>query len=74
VRERGLNFGKRTAPRGNKLEHIEDSTSGGNSVIGWEIVGIRMPGDGRSMNWDPSDKSVVDCKRIIEFDRRPGGK
>ncbi|KAJ8581935.1 hypothetical protein M405DRAFT_831529 [Rhizopogon salebrosus TDB-379] len=26
--------GKRTAARGNKLEHIGDSTSGGNSVIG----------------------------------------
>jgi hypothetical protein len=26
--------GKRTAPRGNKLEYIRDRTSGGNSVIG----------------------------------------
>jgi hypothetical protein len=29
-----VDSGKRTAPRGNKLEHIGDSTSGGNSVIG----------------------------------------
>jgi hypothetical protein len=29
-----VDSGKRTAPRGNKLEHIGDSTSGGYSVIG----------------------------------------
>jgi hypothetical protein len=29
-----VDSGKRTAPRGNKLEYIGDSTSGGNSAIG----------------------------------------
>jgi hypothetical protein len=29
-----VDSGKWTAPRGNKLEYIGDSTSGGNSVIG----------------------------------------
>jgi hypothetical protein len=29
-----VDSGKGTPPRGNKLEHIRDSTSGGNSVIG----------------------------------------
>jgi hypothetical protein len=69
-----VDSGKRTALRGNGLEHIGDSTSEGNSVIKCEIVGIHVPGDGRSMGWDTSDKSVVDRKRIIEFDRRPGGR
>ena len=29
-----VDSGKQTPPRSNKLEHIGDSTSGGNSVIG----------------------------------------
>jgi hypothetical protein len=69
-----VDSGKRGAPRGNKLEHIGGSTSGGNSVIGWEIIGIRMPGDGRSMDRDLSEKSVVDRKCIMESNRWPGGR
>jgi hypothetical protein len=35
---------------------------------------MSMPSDGRSMAWDPSDKSVVNRKRIMEFDRRHRGR
>jgi hypothetical protein len=67
-----VDSGKRTAPRGNKLEHIEDSTSG---QWPWGQFGHRMRNShAQSMAWDPSDKSVVDRKRIMEFDRRPRGR
>jgi hypothetical protein len=35
---------------------------------------IRMDGDGKSMDWDPSDKSVVDRMRVMELGGRPGGR
>jgi hypothetical protein len=33
---------------------------------------IRMPVDGRSMDLDPSDKNVMDCKCATELGGRPG--